>query len=722
MKKRTASKLLSYLLAATMILSGLFISSPVLAEPLMEEVIALGRSAAAAYVESAKNNVTPEGLLAAVNNAINPLVATLDAKTNASTRLVTNLRNGACTDFFIKHSVPGVKDEYVGAQPEPAGNIPLEIKGSDGAVAAIFRVGDEAFGFSAAFAHTEEVININEVAVVGTSAGFTYDAINYITGYSGSADKIVIPSSWTGAMRSVSDKTYLNNIKAVVIDNKKTLIESSYQGWQGLIAVGFGSNAISSPSFTLFGQNQSTFNGCPNLKYVKLPDSIRSSWSSVYIPQNTFINCSKLENVNLPNIDQTYTYKSGNIAYRAFYNTAVRDFFVPQYAGAPDRNQPFNSPSFSVGTRNTILFNTNMTFTRAAALAAAKLNQEIRIQSTLDNGLLIQSARNAITGSADAATFRDALTFDWGDTWVNSDSFVGGVLTVSDNNGNSIPMTVSIIKALASLNVGYPITPAFDPSTLDYTVTVPYEVTSLTINAQPVEGATVGSITGNSNFVVGSSNVVSIPVTTAENNTVNYTINVMRSQSVVLRVEGATISTDGGAKLRFLTNKPETVPENSTIVAYGTLMIPNQYISEGANAYKPDAALEVGDSYCADARAESDTLPDFWYAHLSNSDNYKGVRIAARSYVIYLDGAGDQQVIYSNVVVRAVYEISYAMVTAIVENKTDINAGLAPDGIVWDENVTDSITDISAVAAESVQQFVLKNTAALQYYVDYIQV
>ncbi|MDD2362025.1 MAG: hypothetical protein PHH84_03580 [Oscillospiraceae bacterium] len=67
-------------------------------------------------------------LLAAVSDAINPVVVTLNAKTNASTRLVTNLSDGKCTDFFIKHSVPGVKDEYVGAQPEPAENIPLEIK------------------------------------------------------------------------------------------------------------------------------------------------------------------------------------------------------------------------------------------------------------------------------------------------------------------------------------------------------------------------------------------------------------------------------------------------------------------------------------------------------------------------------------------------------------------------------------------------------------------
>ena len=73
----------------------------------------------------------------------------------------------------------------------------------------------------------------------------------------------------------------------------------------------------------------------------------------------------------------------------------------------------------------------------------------------------------------------------------------------------------------------YDISPIFNSSVLEYTVFVPYSTNWVAIEAIPVQGATVGEITGNMNLVVGN-NTVTIPVTTANSNTVYYKITVIR--------------------------------------------------------------------------------------------------------------------------------------------------------------------------------------------------
>lgn len=78
-----------------------------------DNVIADVLAAAEAYVTETGNNVTAEGLRNAVK-AVNSEVRLLDE------------------DFFVKHAVPGVKDD------DTQSGYPLEIPGSDGAVAAVF--------------------------------------------------------------------------------------------------------------------------------------------------------------------------------------------------------------------------------------------------------------------------------------------------------------------------------------------------------------------------------------------------------------------------------------------------------------------------------------------------------------------------------------------------------------------------------------------------------
>ena len=88
-------------------------------------------AAATAYVGQTKNAVTPEGLLGAVQ-AIAPTAQLAE------------------DDFFIKHAVNGCYDEDK--------QYPLNIPGADGAVAAIFSVGDTRVPFTCAIAHTMELI------------------------------------------------------------------------------------------------------------------------------------------------------------------------------------------------------------------------------------------------------------------------------------------------------------------------------------------------------------------------------------------------------------------------------------------------------------------------------------------------------------------------------------------------------------------------------------
>ncbi len=188
------------------------------------------------------------------------------------------------------------------------------------------------------------------------------------------------------------------------------------------------------------------------------------------------------------------------------------------------------------------------------------------------------------------------------------------------------------------------------------------------------------------------------------------------------QMQGATISTDGQAKLRFMTEQGIGLPEGAKVVSYGTVMMPNQYMDPAKKAYKHDAALTVGNPYVATARETSDTLPETWVARLSNSEAYLGVKIAARSFVEYtLDGGATTQIIYGNTHVRAVYQISYAMATAIVGKKTEIeDGGVAINWTVAVPNTTEEAA-VASLAAADVHTFILGNVAAVSYYVEHFQ-
>lgn len=283
------------------------------------------------YVQTQQNKVTAEGLLAAVKTYNSQI--TLD-KNN---------------DFYIRHAINGAKDN--------ATDYPLDIKGSDGAVSAIFEYNGTRYGFTCGFSHSVEIINVTKTAIVGTSEGFTYDTSGNVTGYTGDADKIVFPAGYNGTMLPVSDFTSINNVKVVIIDNTKTtlLVKQGFYNWDGLVAVQISGDA-SHYFFTQYGSgdanNEKIFAECDNLKYVKLPAETKAAgWNTGYLPYKCFENSVKLETVILPKLVHTGAPFNHPIPYRTFMKTAVREFVFPEHAGS-EASEAFASPTFGEGTRN----------------------------------------------------------------------------------------------------------------------------------------------------------------------------------------------------------------------------------------------------------------------------------------------------------------------------------------------------------------------------------
>ena len=71
------------------------------------------------------------------------------------------------------------------------------------------------------------------------------------------------------------------------------------------------------------------------------------------------------------------------------------------------------------------------------------------------------------------------------------------------------------------------LSPTFDKNTVDYSITVPTEVTSLTLEIEKEDPNATYEVTGNSDFRVGS-NIVEITVTSTEGVETVYTLTVIR--------------------------------------------------------------------------------------------------------------------------------------------------------------------------------------------------
>lgn len=312
------------------------------------------------YVKNAQNSATREELLAAVQSVDSEITLKED-------------------DFYIKHSVDGCYDD------DTVSGYPLKIEGSDGAVAAIFYKGDKAITFTYAFAHYDEVIHIEKVAVVGKSEGFTYDRRSgNVLEYTGDADKIVFPKGYKGTLTNISDESFPNRDKVKVImfknpDKTYKLVANSLNGFSGnaekpdpaawkfksLVALDiFGGEQFGWSDKKGIFQNRDTAAYLPALKYLYLPDSLDNgdnigNWCFSYLPS--------LINVNVP-------YCNGQIMWGAFRNTGAQEFTYNT------REVDFSSTSeygLSSGTVNEINCNSEPTFLQGLAYVAASVNEQL---------------------------------------------------------------------------------------------------------------------------------------------------------------------------------------------------------------------------------------------------------------------------------------------------------------------------------------------------------
>lgn len=88
------------------------------------------------------------------------------------------------------------------------------------------------------------------------------------------------------------------------------------------------------------------------------------------------------------------------------------------------------------------------------------------------------------------------------------------------------------------------LTPKFSPDTTEYTVKVPYTVTSLTISATPADkGAKVTAVSGSNSLKVGK-NTREVTVTAANGTTKKYTVVITRSENQNTTTGGGTSTTE----------------------------------------------------------------------------------------------------------------------------------------------------------------------------------
>jgi len=560
MNNKVWSKILSISFAFILVLTCInFTPISTIASSVEENVL----SAASTYVKQKKNSVTREGLLTAVR-AVEP-AATLSE-----------------SDFYIQHSIPGVTDT------DTTSGYPLNIEGSDGAVVAVFEVDDNRIGVSIPLSHDKQVIEIKEVAIAGISNGFTYsNGVNSnIIGYSGNANKIVVPADYAGTIASANGTTEFPGVEVFILANQKPLPSNAFANETDVIAIQMADGDTVDGTGTNRRQwredgSIQQFKDCTKLKYVRLPLYINVPDDLFMIGANCFLRTPALENVRMPIYAGGYTPR---VDLRAFEGSGVRELLFGLNPHTPSNtisalpDEALADPAFgSDGTRNVNFYTTEMSFVRAVALVQSKIAQLDNVYSQND---IINMAKTAITGSYNAASLANSLEYTI-KTWKDTSFSVSGVLTIKSSS-DSVDLSFSGSKTLLSLDVGYPLTPAFDPGILQYSLEVQSDVTSLTsIKAETAPGASVGTIIGNDNFSYGT-NIVKIPVTTADGNIVTYELTVKRINESTTMDQAVEIITDtfmnGNWTNRTTTdNVKETLQAVATNYGY-TVKIEDYYI------------------------------------------------------------------------------------------------------------------------------------------------
>ena len=384
---KTLRKVLGISLSLVLLLSSLCIGSLVSMAASVEEDVA---AAAKAYVDEKKNEATKDGFLAAVQSVV-PEATLADA------------------DFYIHHAIPGVTDD------DTTSGYPLNIPGSDGAVAAVFDIAGTSVGVAVPFAHDKQIVEIGEVAIVGESEGFTYNG-NNVTAYNGTANKIVVPADYAGTIAGANGQTDFPGVEVVILANQVALPGYALANEADLVAVHVADGVT--PDGTgyarrLWFNGDGQFKDCPKLKYIHLPEYCNVGGDLNMIPYIGFLRCSALENLNMPIYAGGYSPRVGD---RAFEGTALRELQFSQNPHTPSGTisavvaTALADPTFAAGTRNVNFYNTPMTFVRAAALLTAAVNEQLAAEVEADAAIAAATAEVKKVPSANTAAIVDSLT------------------------------------------------------------------------------------------------------------------------------------------------------------------------------------------------------------------------------------------------------------------------------------------------------------------------
>ena len=240
------------------------------------------------------------------------------------------------------------------------------------------------------------------------------------------------------------------------------------------------------------------------------------------------------------------------------------------------------------------------------------------------------------------------------------------------------------LYALTDLNVGYQLTPEFDPKIYEYNVDVPNSVSALEIEYTLADNAVFNGINGNENFSDTEINEVIISVTNYKGILYEYVINVKRERvkPEITMLDGASVRYNSPTGLRFETKISglEKLSDEGASFNIGTLIVPTDYL-DGID-FTIESLKESGKNYLdikQNVWAHTPTEQEPYYIMNSvisdiKESNYNRA-FSARTYVdvTYADGIteryyGDYSAVRNT---RSVYEVAYK---ALNDTENIINA------------------------------------------------
>ena len=224
-------------------------------------------------------------------------------------------------------------------------------------------------GFSAVSANAEEMSEANvdvqaadDVKIAGDS--FVYGDFHYqilddgnveITKYSGTDEKVVIPSAINGKKVTSTGEWAFDECRSLtsitIPDSVKSIGEFTFSSCTGLTSVTIGNGVTSIGG--------AAFNGCTGLTSVTIPNSVKS------IGMNAFTSCSSLKSVTIGN--SVATIEEGAFGYcTSLTNVTIPDSTVRIDSGAflgcsSLTNITVGSKNKNYSSENGILFNKDKT-------------------------------------------------------------------------------------------------------------------------------------------------------------------------------------------------------------------------------------------------------------------------------------------------------------------------------------------------------------------------